>query len=170
MWFGKAEMPVLWVNSDHDPHFSLKASTESHNALKNNSVLSIYPDLEHSENAGMNVNDVYNFADSIVKNGADFIRITDIKAQEGVVVIDADIPEGVTVEKVEIYTAEDKELIYRSHLYPSPLETEWILSDAAAVTAGGRITFSIPATAGMYYANIIDNNGNTTSTGLIYNS
>ena len=78
-FFTDAPMPMLWVNGDNDPHFSVDTMSRSHVSAGPASILSIHPRMPHGHGAGWEVNmvpEIYALADHLLKGtGAPLARI-----------------------------------------------------------------------------------------------
>lgn len=79
-----ANMPVLFVNSDIDQHFSVK-STELSAAACKQSAISIRDGFLHSHDLGAGVAEVFAFAEEICKGRTPLLRITETDAGSGIV-------------------------------------------------------------------------------------
>ena len=72
--FAGADMPILWLNSDEDLHFSPMITTKSHLATQN-SVICLKPEFSHSHQSAWAAKEPYAFADGVVKGGAPLLKI-----------------------------------------------------------------------------------------------
>lgn len=151
----KANMPILFVNSDADQHFSINSSSLSYGVVKDG-YLSIHHGLSHSQPAGDSIDLVYDFAENMFNGTNPYIRIRDAKVENGSLTIDCAIPGGTSVAGVTMYYIKDAEL-------PQDGAVSW-----TAVTDytedNGTITVEIPESATYVYASITDNNGAIMST------
>ena len=74
-WLRSAKTPTLWINSDSDNCFSIDATSKStQNTI--NSTVTIIPGYPHSHEHGWSPQEIYNFANSVVKGGKKLIQIT----------------------------------------------------------------------------------------------
>lgn len=79
-FFTDAPMPMLWVNGDNDPHFSVDILSRSHVSAGSASTLSIHPRMPHGHGPGWELNmvpEIYALAEHGLKGtGAPLARIT----------------------------------------------------------------------------------------------
>ena len=157
------------MNSDHDRHFSVEMATLSYQEVNKNggnAILSIHPDLEHGHTEPLVIEDIYNFADSIVNGEPSYMKITNTDTVNRTVEIL--VPEGISIASADVYTTEDTNLNYKPAAGSPILATVWSNNGSAEIT-DNIIKYTIPEKTGLYYINITDNLGRTVSTGLINN-
>ena len=168
LYIKDAEMPILWLSSDHDEHFWFTTLTKSYEVQSDNSKsnLCVKRNFEHGM-AGFYQEEMVAFADSIVNQGKGLVKITDVRRTGNSAVITMDIPEGVDVSRVVVYTNNDSELKFPLHSsHVGTFVGTWN-ENAVSYTDGNTATFEIPDEAQMMYATVTDNRGMITSTGLI---
>ena len=154
VWDGKlllpeVNIPVLWVNGDNDPFFSVNCTTACAAACKNGAAL-IVPSMIHGMDQGIDLPEIARFADGICGMGEGNIRLTDIDFEGREVRVGFALPADVESADVYIY--------YRY----SPLEYEpprlkdcpdliepW--KRAKGKACPGRGSVNIPEGAFMYY-------------------
>ena len=74
--FNKVNCPVLWFGWANDPNFSIQSNSLSYLATKNkNSILSMNQSFGHSHGWGWCAGEIYNFADSVVKEGKKLLSL-----------------------------------------------------------------------------------------------
>lgn len=153
----KAEMPVMFVNSDADAHFSINSSSLSYGIVKDG-YLSIHHGLSHSQGAGDSIQQVYDFADNFFNGRNPYIRINRATAENGVLTAECTIPTGTSVAGVTMYYITDAELPANggSNITWTAV-TDYSEND-------GTITVNIPSGATYVYASVTDNNGAIMST------
>lgn len=152
----KARMPVLLVNGDSDPHFSINATTSTAAVLAD-ARLSIQRGLEHKQQVGDKVKEVYDFADSIV-NGTGFSRAWVSEIADGKVRIGFD-GEGASAASARLYYIKDSEIPYGGNV-------SWV-TISSYTEEDGEIVFSVPSAATWCYAAVTDSRGDIVSTGLV---
>lgn len=161
----KAEMPIIWVNSDHDGNFDITAFSKSFEDSPNGSVLTILPDLGHGMSIGASVKEVYEFADSIVGNGKGLISIGGVNFNGDTAEAVYEAPEGVAFAKAELFYNTDAELPFNGK-YTSGDAVVWS-SVSQTAAENGKVTFSVPQNAVRFYINITDDRGYVSSSKLI---
>lgn len=77
--FDKVKCPVLWFGWANDPSFSVQSNSLSYLATKNSeSILSMYQEFGHSHSWGWCAGEIYNFVDSVVKNGETLLSLGEL--------------------------------------------------------------------------------------------
>jgi dienelactone hydrolase len=163
-YFPATAMPMLWVNGDQDPYFSVDITSRSHQAVKGRSFLSIHPAMPHAHPPGWAVNsvpEVYAFADRMLKRGEALPRITRQPSGTNVLVKYAS-PRPITNAAVWFVTGP---LAYQGPDRRIPTFT-WQRLDAAVNSKSRTLTVTLPAEAKAYYVNITDSRGLTASANL----
>lgn len=65
----RAELPTLWLSWPGDQHFPLDKQASSYHRVTGKHMVSLIPNLGHSQKAAMKPEDSYAFAESVVLNG-----------------------------------------------------------------------------------------------------
>ncbi len=156
----KAKIPVLYVNSDSDGHFSVDATSATCLDTPNAS-LAIYHNLEHGQAFGDSIKQVYTFAKNVVENKDAFIKILDTKIENNKLLVTAQIPKDTKLKKAILYYITTEELHYNGGE-----EIGW-----QEVTAdhlqGETICFTYSNDATYGYASLIDCEDNLISTPFV---
>ena len=156
-YFTAARMPILWVNGDHDAHFSLDITFRSHEAKKRDSFLSIHPAMPHSHPPGWQVKsvpEIYAFADHILKRSEPLPRIT--RQPTGTnVLVKYTSPRPIT--NATVWYA-DGPIVYQQPESMKPAFA-WHRLDAALNANARTVTANLPTAAKVYYVNVTDERG-----------
>lgn len=127
------DVPVLWVSSDQDSHFPLSILTMSYEEVKDHSSISIHPGMKHGHGAGWAPNEIYLFADSIVKPSSfSFPSIMNAYENQGQVYLEVQSDKSIDTVKV-MYTEN----------YDDPFQAEWseqvyvMTDDSASIIVPG---------------------------------
>ena len=150
----QADMPVLYVNGNSDPHFSLNITTHSSDVTKN-SKISIHDKLIHGYEPIYGLNMIYDYALGMFEGEDPTITISDAKAEDGALTASYTAPSGTTVSSVTLYYITTLDLGYGG-------DVEW--HSVSGTADGSTISANIPAGATHCYATVVDNNGSTIST------
>lgn len=150
-----AEIPVMLINGDTDRHFSINSSSLTYDVLKDG-YLSIYHELEHSQEAGDSIKQVYNFAKNMFDGVNPYIRIKEAVTENHRLTIKCEVPENNEIKNAVLYYICDETL-------PADGEICWkAVNDYSA--DNNVITIDIPNEAVYAYASVIDSNGEIMST------
>ncbi|MBI2421797.1 MAG: acetylxylan esterase [Candidatus Hydrogenedentes bacterium] len=170
-YFTNAPMPMLWVNGDNDPHFSVDTMSRSHQSAGPASILSIHPRMPHGHGVSWETNmvpEIYALADHLLKgSGAPLARITkQPEAQKGATVI-LHYESKAPVVSASLYALtaplEYDQKDEKSHLdLVQPFEATEALLDSAAKT----VTATLPENCTWYYINLTDDRGCIVSSDL----
>lgn len=163
-YFTKAPRPMLWVNSDNDPHFSVDTMTRSHVSAGPESILSIHTRMPHGHGAGWEekyVPEIYALAEHLLKGtGAPLARITKQPeaAENGSVVLHYESERPITTATLHYLTGP---LAYaqseqKKHL---DLMQQFEAVDATLDPAAGTVTARLPDGCTSYYINLTDDRG-----------
>ena len=154
----RSKVPTLFINSDSDVHFSINSTTKTA-GLTDNAKISIHHRFGHNYTLGWGRQEIYQFAEAMVKSGKDpFLTVTDTKAENGALTAKVAYPEGVSLAGVSTYYITEPELAYGGGD-----AIEWKAITDYIQTAEG-ISVSIPEGATFIYASLKDSNGNVIST------
>lgn len=156
----KAKMPVLYVNSDIDGHFSVDATSATCLDTPNAS-LAIYHKLEHGHAFGDSIKQVYTFAKNVVENKDSFIKILDTKTENNKLSVTARVPNDLKIMKAVLYYIVTEKLHHNGGD-----EIGWRMVDAEQLQ-GDTVSFSYPNEATYGYASLIDCEDNIISTPFV---
>ena len=78
----RVKMPVLWFSWPQDIHFPLDCQAASYRATTGPYLLTLIPKMGHSHQAAWNPPDSYAFAQSIVRDGAQWCRQTGVEVKD----------------------------------------------------------------------------------------
>ena len=165
-YFSATKMPMLWVNGDSDPHFSVDITSRSHEAVKRRSLLIIHPAMPHSHPPGWEVRsvpEIYAFADRMLKSGVALPTITQQPFGTNAVVKYTS-PRPITNAAVWFV---NEPLTYQGTNRMTPLFT-WKHLDAAVNSKTRTVTARVPTEATAYYVNLTDDRGFTVSANLTF--
>ena len=153
----KATMPVLYVNGDADPHFSINATSDTASVTKD-STISIHHSLSHSQTVADSIQQVYRYAQNMFADVNTNIEIMESRAENGKMTVNYTKPSGTSISGVTMYyiTADDLVVGGGSAI-------EWgTVTDYS--DDGNAISVNIPADATYCYASVNDNYGDIIST------
>jgi dienelactone hydrolase len=144
-----AAMPMLWVDGTNDSNYPLEILQKSYRLPKGPRTLATRVRMKHNHSAGWAPEEIYAFADSVVKNGAPLANVT-APGRDGDRVWVAFGPGAAKVVKAEFnFTADDG--AWKSR--------KWDTAAASADADGHRATAKLPAGTRAYYFNVIDERG-----------
>ena len=163
-YFTDAPMPMLWVNGDNDPHFSVDTMSRSHVSAGPQSILSIHPQMPHGHGPGWEekyVPEIYALADHLLKGtGAPLARITKqpITSDGGSVVLHFESEQPIASATLNVLTVplEYTESEGKKHL---DLVQQFAPIAATVDLATGAVSAVLPAACTWYYFNLIDDRG-----------
>jgi dienelactone hydrolase len=138
-----ARLPMLWVNGTNDAHFPLTIFGKSYEMAKRNqplTALSVIQGMKHGHEAGWGRNEIYVFADSIVKGGPAFARFEG-QAREGRIA-SAELVNAVDGDQFRLMYAEE------AHNWP---HVTWQAAPAIYEATSGRVKAEVPEHAQAYF-------------------
>lgn len=74
-YFGNVTIPTFWVNGTNDTHFPMPSTQQSAQAVRGPATLRIELRMRHGHGAGWQPEEIYAFADSIVKDAQPLVKI-----------------------------------------------------------------------------------------------
>jgi len=171
-YFTDAPMPMLWVNGDNDPHFSVDTLSRSHVSAGPESILSIHPKMPHGHGVSWEpdrVPEIYALADHLLKGTcAPLTRITKQPeaAEDGTVVLHYEGEQPVVSATLYYLTAalEYVQSVEKKHL---DLVQQFEAAEARLDPATKTVTASLPEGCTWYYINLIDDRGCIVSSNLM---
>lgn len=163
-YFTDAPMPMLWVNGDNDPHFSVDTMSHSHVSAGPESTLSIHPRMPHGHGPGWETNmvpEIYALAAHLLKGtGAPLARITKQPevVEGGAVALHYESEAPITSATLYYLTsplayAENAE---KKHL---DLVQQFEATEAVIDATAKTVTAKQPEGCSGYYINLVDNRG-----------
>ena len=171
-YFTDAPMPMLWVNGDNDPHFSVDTMSRSHVSAGPDSMISIHPQMPHGHGVSWEPNmvpEIYALADHLLKGtGAALNRITKQPeaAEGGTVVLHYGGEQPLASATLYYLTAslEYAENEGKKHL---DLVQQFEATEAELDPATRTVTARLPDGCTWYYINLIDDRGCVVSSNLM---
>ncbi|GAA3413269.1 alpha/beta hydrolase family protein [Paenibacillus hodogayensis] len=163
-YLSRVTMPMLWVNWLCDPHFGMNIFSKSYTLAKNGieqSGLCIYPRLGHSHPLGWKPDEIYAFADSIVRGGKPLLRLGEPSEKDGAAFVDYSSAEGNEPLHAELY--------YTANCDNWQL-CEWATADCTLNRSDNRVSIRLPQDAKAFFINVRDSRGHTSSTPVIVRS
>lgn len=149
-YFDRVDIPTFWVNGTNDRHFPMPATQESSQAIKGPSVLRYGLEMKHGHGQGWKPEEIYAFADSIVKGGEPLVQFDAIERSS---------------RKVSVRVANNREVADAELFYTMDrgvwLERKWH-SQPANVT-GDILSAEIPDRAVAVFFSATDERGLMTS-------
>ena len=153
-YFENVEIPTLWVNGTNDKHFPMPSVQKSSQAVRGNATLRIELEMRHGHGPGWAPEEIYAFADSIVKKGKSLVQF--------------DKPMIIGPRAQVRYTSTTK-LDKAEFLYTKDT-TAWPIRKWVAIPAtwdGSTISAPVPVGATAVYFNATDERGLMTSSEYI---
>ena len=146
VYLPEASLPMLWVNGSNDFAYTLNAWQKSYRLPKGPRTLCLRLRMPHGHgDAGEGPEEIFTFADSVLKNGTPLPRLTGqgCRGRNVWATFDTRIP----IEKAELnVTADDG---------PWP-ERRWEALPAVWNAREGRCTATLPENTRVYYLNVFD--------------
>lgn len=163
-YFTDAPMPMLWINGDNDPHFSVDTLSHSHVSAGPASTLSIHPRMPHGHGPGWEIDrvpEIYALADHLLKGtGAPLARITkQPKASEvGKATLQYESVAPIVSATLYYLTAplQYAENAEKKHL---DLVQQFEATGAELDTVARTVTAKLPDGCTCYYINLVDDRG-----------
>jgi dienelactone hydrolase len=83
----RAKLPTLWLSWPGEQHFPLDKQASSYQAVNGPHMVSLIPNMGHSQKAAMKPQDSYAFAQNMVENGKPWASQTSVSVREQDVVV-----------------------------------------------------------------------------------
>ena len=171
-FFTDAPMPMLWVNGDNDPHFSVDTMTRSHLSAGPESTLSIHTKMPHSHSPGWvreSVPEIYVLADHLLKGqGPGLTRITQQpQPGEGRTVTLTYATEAPLTEATLYYLDAPLNYVENPKTKRLDLETQFAGTPATINAESKTVTATLPEGCTYYYINLIDDRNAIVSSNLL---
>jgi len=155
-----AKMPILWLNGTNDSHFYPPIFQKSYLDTQANARLCLKPELRHShEHAWVN-EEIYAFADSVVKKGTPLPNITEMGHEKKTAWITYQMP-GKPSEVLLVFTQDHE---------PDWPDKTWSRQSCHIIPDASRAEIQLPDNLYAYFFNIIDGNQNTISSKIVFNN
>ncbi|MDX2431695.1 MAG: acetylxylan esterase [Bacteroides sp.] len=130
-YFSNVKIPTLWVNGTNDKHFTMPITQASSRAVKGPATMRFQLRMRHGHNPGWAPEEIYAFANSIVKEGNQLIQFERPMIKEELVSVSFTYP-GMVKEAKLLYTLENG-------VWP---KRKW--EETSANISGSSISASIP--------------------------
>ena len=160
VFLANAKMPIMYINSDSDEHFSLNSTTHTYNKTKNG-YLSILNKFIHTHEDGRDVDFAYDFAKNMVAENNPYIKIASTKFIDDKLVVEFSLPQENEIKIIKAYYLEQE---YKE--YASSDELNWKLANDYEVKAN-EIEVSFDTNITCCYVSVIDKFDAVISTPLI---
>lgn len=172
-FFTDAPRPMLWIDGDNDPHFSVDTLSRSHISAGPASTLSIHPRMPHGHGPGWEtkmVPEIYALADNLLKGtGAPLARITQQPEPGGDNMVTLRYESLEPVVSATLYAVtgalEYAESPEKKHL---DLVTPFEAAGATLDTTAKTVTATLPEGCTVYYINLLDGRGCIVSSNLTF--
>ena len=145
-YFSNVTIPTLWVNGTNDKHFPLPSTQQSAKAVKGPATLRFELRMKHGHGPGWRLQEIYAFADSIVKDGLPLVKLRKPKI----------IGDQVTVSFSSATKVTQSELLYTrdTTLWP---QRKW--ETTPATISDSMISATVPDEASVVFFNLTDERG-----------
>jgi dienelactone hydrolase len=157
-YFHNIRMPMLWITGSNDQGCSVYHFSKSHTAIKSDSRLSIQYGLNHSHAHGWSPEEIYAFADSIVKDGLELPRISRYEVSGDYMRVEYSSETDVT--GANLYYASDASDWFK---------IDWSVENLKLDKDHKTISAILPKTSKAYFINIMDERGLMMSTPILIN-
>ena len=159
----KSNLPVLWITGDRDPAFDINVYNKTASLVGDRGTMCIIPNFRHDHPDAWAREEVYAFADSIVKGGKKLVRPGEVSVSGNEATVTIDIPSGRSINNIKLYYT-TSDITYHEDgstaLYTYSESTSYTVS-------GSTYTFDIPEGTKHFYVDFTDSTGLMTSTRLI---
>ncbi len=143
-----ATMPMLWVNGANDRHFPLNIFCRSQDLPRGPGTLCLRVGMSHGHKPGWSVEEVYAFADSVLRDGKPLARIKEQGHDAAHCWITFDAPRRI--KRAQLVHADD---------VTDWVQAPWSSSEATLHPLGDRAEASLPARCRAYFFNLTDERG-----------
>ena len=141
----RTNMPQLWVNGTNDKHFTPPIWQKSYMATPGKTSVCMKVKMRHNHPAGWKPEEIYTFADSILKGGKALATIVSQGKENGCAWVSYACP--VVIKEAS--------LIYTKDSGPWP-EREWLQEAAKLDTDTKKATATLLEGITAYYFNLVD--------------
>ena len=145
-YFNNVTIPTLWMNGTNDKHFTMPSTQKSSRTVRGTATIRYQLRMPHGHRAGWSPEEIYAFADSIVKDGVPLVQFD--KPQVNGDQATVGFRSVARVAKAEFLCALD------TAAWPS---RKW--KAVPATVAGSTITATVPEGASVLYFNATDERG-----------
>lgn len=155
-YLSNAHMPMLWVNGSEDQHFALHKFSKSYETSAGDAWMSIKFGLKHSHPQGWSPEEIYAFADSIVKGGAKLPRISGLAQNKNNIEI-----------KYSATTEVTKAVLYYTNDVSDWYKVKWLQEDLQINADKKTIKATLPGDYKAFFVNITDSRGLVVSSAVV---
>jgi dienelactone hydrolase len=149
-------IPTLWVNGANDSHYTVNIHGRTYAGCGGDKNLCIKVGMHHSHVHGWKPQEIYAYADSIIGDGAPYLRIIN-EGRDGNGVWAEYDPQVVPVKAELVYTVDVKDWV----------ECEWQKQPAEIDAAAKRVRASLPEGCAAYFLNLTDDRSLGVSTNRV---
>lgn len=149
-----AKMPILWVNGTNDAHFPMPAWQASADTAKGQNTLRLQVRMPHGHPPGWKPEEIYAFADSIVKDGKPLPKVGMPKIDNGA--ITAEVETAVPIASASLCFTAD-----------TGVWEERLWEQAGATVANGKVQAVVPEKATVCFLTVTDERGLMTSSRFV---
>jgi len=151
------EIPTLFINGHAANMYAIDQSTLSAKAVKN-SVISFQYGVIHSQPVGEDIPEIFTFADSVVKNGAQFPKVSDVIVENNTASFTYQTEHTISKIRLIYNTSGIK---YQNGAYSV---TEWAQPVEISVPADGNVSAVLPVGTKGFYFELTDDSCGIVST------
>lgn len=151
-YLANAKMPMLWVNGTNDLHFPLNIHSKSYALPQGPKTLSVRVGMKHSHPDGWKPEEIYVFADSVVKGGEPLPPVWNFGGSPTLATVSFGDPEHSKAEL--IYTTDTSDWV----------NAKWETLGLPGADSAGSISAPLPEGCKAWFVNITDKRGFVAST------
>ncbi len=144
----RARTPMLWVNGSNDRHFPLNHYSRSYALAAVPKTLCVRVGMHHGHAPGWQPEEIYAFAESILRDGQPLTRVRAQGRAGGKCWITFEAPSPL----------DRAELIYATDV-DDWVKCRWIAKEATVHPAGNRAEVDLPGSCAAYFFNLTDKRG-----------
>ena len=146
---------MLWVNGGNDLHFPLSIHGKSYGLAGVPKTLSVQVGLFHSHHHGWGPEEIYAYADAVLRDGTPLARITNegCEGRAAWATFEADSP----ITKAELVYCSDT---------TDWVACDWVTLPATIDESTGRVSATLPGGCRAYFLNLTDARGLVVSTAV----
>ncbi len=104
-YFKNVLIPTFWINGTNDKHFPMASTQKSLQSVKGRVTIRYTKEMIHSHKAGWEIEEIYAFANSIVKGSEPLLNLNKTKVQKGTFSVSVSKPDKV--EQVQLLYTTD---------------------------------------------------------------
>lgn len=152
----KATIPMLWVNGDRDGNFDISIFSKSAQLGSGERMISLRPAWGHARKFAQAAQEIYSYADYMVRGGTELISFEPVELHEGIAKVRVIVPAERRLTHIRLIANVSDEIQYYRAEDPAFKEIE-------GVKQGENYVFQIPEDALRFYISAWDEEGNVTS-------